>query len=179
MLRAGRARADLARHNRLAPRRRPDRPARFSGPEPSQSWRVSHFGRARALHDRPKILAVVCPLVFAVLTMSCGDGGTEAQKRGIGAACTMAPDCTETGQSCLTQFKGGYCGVQGCTADVDCPDGSACVTHDDGVNYCFLVCEEKPDCNRNRSVENEANCSSSAVFVEPDGRKACTPPSGV
>ena len=126
----------------------------------------------------PKLLAVVCPLLVAVLTLSCGDSGTEAQKRGVGAACTMAPDCTETGQSCLTQFKGGYCGVAGCTSDEGCPPGSACVTHDDGMNYCFLICNVKADCNRSRAVDVEANCSSTAVLLEaPKDRKVCSPPS--
>ena len=53
-----------------------------------------------------------------------------------------------------------------------------CVTHDDGVNYCFRDCVDKPDCNRNRSLENEANCVGSITFVDPrNDRKACEPPS--
>ncbi len=132
-----------------------------------------------ALHDMPKTLAVLCPLVLMVLTLGCGDSGSEAQKRGVGAACDTTHECTETGQSCLTQFKGGYCGVAGCTTDANCPAGSACVTHDDGMNYCFLVCNVKADCNRSRGVDVEANCSSTAVLVaEPKDRKICSPPSG-
>lgn len=110
--------------------------------------------------------------------VGCG-GGTEAQRRGVGAECTKDSDCVETGQRCLTQFKGGYCGVSACTSNAGCPAGSACVTHSDGANYCFLICTDKPDCNRSRSAANEANCSSSAVLVEePKDRKVCTPPSG-
>ena len=88
----------------------------------------------------------------------------------------MAPDCTETGQSCLTQFKGGYCGVAGCTSDEECPPGSACVTHDDGMNYCFLICNVKADCNRSRAVDVEANCSSTAVLLEAPKDPGCSPP---
>ncbi|MBI4705125.1 MAG: hypothetical protein HY744_28800 [Deltaproteobacteria bacterium] len=120
-------------------------------------------------------------------TASCGNGnggggggvgGSPAQKRGVGSECTSQKDCTEQGQQCLQQFKGGYCGIEDCKADADCPEGSACVTHDDGVNYCFLVCTDKPQCNINRSVEYEANCSSNVVFVEDKkGSKACVPPS--
>ncbi len=111
---------------------------------------------------------------------SCGDDGTEADLLGVGAECTSTDECdAETMQECLPQFAGGYCGIEGCTADADCPEASACVAHDDGVNYCFRICEDKPDCNANRSVDNEANCSSSVVFVEDaQGRKACVPPSG-
>ena len=79
---------------------------------------------------------------------------------------------------CLTQFTGGYCGLEGCEGDVNCPEGSRCVAHTDANNYCFRVCQDKPECNRNRSVENEANCSANIVFVdEPQDRKACVPPS--
>jgi hypothetical protein len=124
-----------------------------------------------------KRMAVVCQLALAVFAVSCGDG-TEAQRRGVGAACTKNEDCTETGQSCLMQFKGGYCGITGCTMDENCPAGSACVTHDDGTNYCFLVCSVKPDCNVSRGIDEEANCSSTAVLLEePKDRKVCSPPS--
>ena len=116
-------------------------------------------------------------LAAAVLALSCGDG-SEADRRGVGAECANNDDCTEEGQSCLA-FKGGYCGVMGCTNNAGCPGGSLCVTHDDGVNYCFLVCDTKTDCNRNRSAANESNCSSNIVFAEQGtSGKACVPPSG-
>ena len=109
---------------------------------------------------------------------ACDDDGSEADRRGVGAQCANADDCTEEGQMCLAQFKGGYCGVQDCEHDVDCPDGSACIMHDDGSNYCFLLCVDKPDCNRNRDLENESNCSGNTTFVDGTmGRKACVPPS--
>jgi hypothetical protein len=115
-------------------------------------------------------------LSLLLLALSCG-GGTEADRRGVGAECTKAEDC-QTGQQCLA-FKGGYCGIQNCMADKDCPSGSACVRHTDNVNYCFRTCVEKIDCNRNRAVENESNCSSSITFVEGGKTtKACVPPSG-
>jgi hypothetical protein len=134
--------------------------------------------RVAALFPMSKTMALVMSVVAVVFSLSCDDG-TEAQRRGVGAACSATLACSESGQNCLTQFKGGYCGVAGCTDDTDCPSGSACVTHDDGMNYCFLICNVKPDCNRSRSVDVEANCSSSAVLlVEPKDRKVCTPPSG-
>src|SRR5688572_28217297 len=109
-------------------------------------YAVSRFAPPAALHHMRSRMAWVCQVAVTVVALSCGDGGTEAQRRGVGAACAMADDCTETGQSCLTQFKGGYCGVASCTADEECPPGSACVTHDDGMNYCFLICIVKTDC---------------------------------
>ena len=117
--------------------------------------------------------------VWVLLALGGCGGGTEAQRRGVGAECAKDSDCVEKGQRCLTNFKGGYCGISPCTADADCPTGSACVTHDDGVNYCFLICTDKPQCNRSRSPDNEANCVGSAVLVEtPKDRKVCVPPSG-
>jgi hypothetical protein len=118
--------------------------------------------------------------LLSVLLLGVGCG-SDANSRGVGAECTVADDCTEEGQSCLDNFAGGYCGISACTGDADCPDGSACITHDDAVNYCFLVCLDKADCNENRSVANEANCNGSGTvtFVDDDlGRKVCVPPTG-
>ena len=102
-----------------------------------------------------------------------------ADSLGVGAQCTTTTDCnTKLNEICLTQFKGGYCGLEGCAHDTDCPSDSACVAHTDGNNYCFRICATKDDCNANRDPVNEANCSSSATFVDPqNGRKACIPPS--
>ncbi|HEY5927206.1 MAG TPA: hypothetical protein VIV11_36215 [Kofleriaceae bacterium] len=119
-------------------------------------------------------------IFVAVLVGGCGDDGEEVDRLGIGAQCTDSEQCNvDDGQSCLLGFKGGYCGRMGCTADLDCPALSACIAHTDGVNYCFRTCVDKPECNVNRDVDNESNCSSSATFVDPqNGRKACVPPSG-
>ncbi len=105
--------------------------------------------------------------------------GSDADDLGVGAQCTANDNCNQDdgAQTCLP-FKGGYCGLMGCTTDADCPDASACITHTDSVNYCFRICADKAECNANRDVDNEANCSSSVDFVEgANGRKACVPPS--
>ncbi|MBW2734745.1 MAG: hypothetical protein JRH20_20350 [Deltaproteobacteria bacterium] len=114
------------------------------------------------------------------IATACGDDdGSEADRLGVGAACTVNTDCSEAAKTCLLQFKGGYCGISGCAADTDCPTGSRCVAHDDNTNYCFLVCTDKTQCNVNRPVDAESNCSASVTFVEGDTSvKACIPPSG-
>ena len=109
-----------------------------------------------------------CIAVFA----GCGD---DADSIGIAGECTATSECAD-GLTCLTGFKGGYCGTQGCTADADCPTGSACVTQG-STNYCFRTCTDKADCNANRTTDNEANCSSNVTFVEATNIKACVPPS--
>lgn len=115
--------------------------------------------------------------LLGALALGCGGGGSEAQRRGVGAACTKDADCTEIGQTCLA-FKGGYCGLANCVNDAGCPSGSACVAHTDGKNYCFLICTDKASCNIYRSVDVEANCSSSVAFIDATlNRKACVPPS--
>ena len=121
--------------------------------------------------------------LFAVVLAACssdngGGGGTAAQRSGIGAACATNADCVESAPSCLA-FKGGYCGVMGCSKNTDCPSGSACVAHSDGKNYCFLQCVDKIDCNATRPAGAEANCSSTATFTDKStsGKKACVPPS--
>jgi hypothetical protein len=119
----------------------------------------------------------------AGLVAGCGDGSTEADRLGVGAECTESAECESPDENimleCLTQFTGGYCGLEGCEEDADCPEGSACVTADDGKNYCYRLCQDKDDCNRNRP-QNPANCVGSGTinFVDQGTeRKACEPPS--
>ena len=123
---------------------------------------------------------------FGCPSLGCGSSGeTEADRAGVGAECTDSAECESPDEDitleCLTQFTGGYCGLEGCEGDADCPDGSACVAHEDTsgtANYCFRTCVDKAECNRNRSVENEANCSSNVDFADgTQDRKACVPPS--
>ncbi|MBA2664059.1 MAG: hypothetical protein H0U74_17345 [Bradymonadaceae bacterium] len=112
-------------------------------------------------------------MAFAVF--SCG--GDEADNLGVGAQCQTVDDCGDA-QQCLTQFKGGYCGLSDCESHDDCPGASSCVTHGDGKNYCFRHCLDKAECNANRAVENEANCSSSANLLGGvKDVKVCIPPS--
>ena len=125
-------------------------------------------------------LWMIAAALLLLVAMGCGDddGGTEADRAGVAAQCSADEDCAETAPNCLAQFKGGYCGIAGCQSDADCPDASACVAHSDGQNYCFRLCTNKADCNRNRSAEWEANCSSSVDFIDPaQTAKACVPPS--
>src|SRR5690349_14197099 len=123
---------------------------------------------------------LLCGISALLCAFACGsdDSGSEAQRHGVGATCASNAECTEAGQTCLP-FKGGYCGVADCVSDVDCPAGSACVSYDDGKNYCFLICTDKVQCNASRPLELEANCSSNVTFVSGDKtHKACVPPSG-
>jgi hypothetical protein len=127
---------------------------------------------------------VLC-ITAALSVASCGDDDDEitaAERLGVGRQCATNDDCPEdeeTGErlSCLTTFKGGYCGRTPCSGEQDCPFGSACVTHE-GANYCFLICGDKPDCNRFRDLDEEANCSSNVTLVGTTGNpKTCVPPS--
>jgi hypothetical protein len=128
-------------------------------------------------------IVIVTLLAIASALPACGDDDDEglspAQRHGVGAACKTDDDCFvgDTHLLCLA-FKGGYCGLEGCQNAADCPPGSACVAHDDGHNYCFLLCVDKPECNYTRPPEIEANCSSKITFADAGkDRKACVPPS--
>ena len=112
---------------------------------------------------------------------TCGNDGNESDRLGIAAECSKDSDCPKIDDlqlTCLTVFKGGYCGLQGCVQDSDCPVGAGCIAQG-GVNYCFRECVDKPECNLNRSGDNEANCVSSAVHVGTSTAKVCVPPSGI
>jgi hypothetical protein len=135
-------------------------------------------------HILLRTLALAC-----IFSLGCGSDGSDADRTGVAAECVATSDCetyelpdAEPAQlTCLTTFKGGYCGIEGCGSSADCPDGAICVRHTNAVNYCFRVCADKSECNRNRSAENEANCSANfdwATTTDDDGSKACIPPSG-
>lgn len=118
-------------------------------------------------------LMIISALVFGSIGLAgCGD----ADSARIGAECTTSESCDNDQLTCLTTFKGGYCGASGCASNADCITGSICVTHE-GSNYCFRTCTDKPECNANRTVDNESNCSSSITRVEAGNEKVCIPPS--
>lgn len=132
---------------------------------------------------------VTVSILLALGWAGCGDDdGNDADRVGIAASCATNMDCPQVTARdggvvqlvCLTNFAGGYCGLPGCTVSEDCPRGAICVAHTDMQNYCFRECLDKPECNRNRPVDVEANCSSSFDFADPAddvGQKACIPPS--
>lgn len=134
-------------------------------------------------------LFLAAPFSLALLPLSgCSSDGTEADRLGVGATCDSTDDCAEvtidgekTQLTCLTQFDAGYCAIEDCKNKTDCPEGSTCVAHDDGNNYCFRECTSKSECNANRPADSEANCSSSFDYASPaddeSGLKACIPPS--
>lgn len=128
------------------------------------------------MSKKMKIIGLLC--VCLGLSLGLTACGEEADELGVGAQCSANDDCTEDGQQCLTEFKGGYCGVKGCQSDAQCPDGSRCVTHSDSNNYCFRSCTDKSECNVNRDADVESNCSSNVTFADGDkSGKACVPPS--
>lgn len=121
-------------------------------------------------------LAIPAAVVMALGAAACGNAADQA---GIGAQCAAESDCPKVGDKqlkCLAGFKGGYCGLDGCTSDSDCVSGSSCVKVNN-VNYCFRDCTDKAQCNANRSVDNESNCVGNAEHVGASTAKVCVPPS--
>ncbi|MBW1809222.1 MAG: hypothetical protein JRJ19_10040 [Deltaproteobacteria bacterium] len=125
-------------------------------------------------------LLLVLSGVMAVL-VNCGSSN-EANQQKIGAECTKLEDCDDDNPEtealeCILDFKGGYCGRKDCVASTDCPEGSLCADYEAGL-YCFLVCTDKVQCNQNRTLDNESNCSSNIDPVEGGEDKLCIPPAG-
>ncbi len=81
-----------------------------------------------------------------------GPGGSDAP---VGAACKSDSSCDDKNAECLTEesvggflmieFPEGYCAVQGCEEDDDCPDGSGCFNAI-GLQYCLQTCDSDRDC---------------------------------
>jgi hypothetical protein len=122
---------------------------------------------------------------FASSSFICrSSGGGKANRKvcvpgdcGAGAACAADADCTG-GLTCLSNFKGGYCGKGDCAVNADCGAASACVKAADGKNYCFKTCQAASDCSFCRNAGYYATCSDGVVFAE-DGTtgSVCVPPS--
>jgi hypothetical protein len=118
-----------------------------------------------------------------MLLAACGGDESAAEPGLVGAGCQTQDDCQKDEQSgdvtkqCLLQFRGGYCAIDGCERDLECPSGSACVAHGDGNSYCFRLCSDDGECNRNREPGSEASCTSSAQFLERSGGRVCVPSS--
>jgi hypothetical protein len=130
----------------------------------------------KSIRDLP-----LCMVLAVSLIAGTACGGDDANDQLIGAVCAVANDCDDDNDDtdpleCITTFKGGYCGKTGCAASSDCPEGSLCVTYEQ-ANYCFLVCTDKSQCNQNRPVESESNCSSNVDPIEGGEEKVCVPPS--
>lgn len=136
----------------------------------------TNAGRLEREMSGLRIVGIVLALVVAG---GCGD----ADSIGVGGTCDANNACPKVGDAddevqlvCLPNFKGGYCGLTGCTADADCPAKSICVT-EAGTNYCFRTCLDKPECNENRTTDVESNCSANITRVGTGASKACVPPS--
>jgi hypothetical protein len=137
------------------------------------------------LSNLAAVLSKCC--VVCIVASGCG-GEQEADRIGVASPCEKDSDCPESdidGElvqlSCLSQFDAGYCAIEDCDQEADCPSGATCVAHDDGTNYCFRECRDKSECNANRPADSEANCSANFDYADPDddrgGQKACIPPS--
>ena len=124
----------------------------------------------------PSLLLFLLSLLLFSSIAACGDDGPDLGLA-VGAECTAASDCDgANGQTCLTGFKGGYCGMADCRASDQCPENSACALYSNGVSYCFKTCAESIECNDFRSADALASCSDSAPFLDDVAAMACVPP---
>lgn len=122
---------------------------------------------------------------FANSSFICRSSGGGKENRkvcvpgdcGTGAACAGDADCSG-GLTCLSSFKGGYCGKRDCAVNADCGADGACVKAADGKNYCFRTCQAASDCSFCRSDGSYATCSDQVAFVETGTTgSVCVPPS--
>ena len=127
-------------------------------------------------------MRILVVLVAILGMLFCGCGEDDANDQLIGGECATAEDCDDGNDDtpaldCILDFKGGYCGRAACQNSAECPEASLCADLE-GSFYCFLQCTDKTQCNKNRTVDNESNCSSSVDPVEGGEQKLCIPPSG-
>lgn len=124
---------------------------------------------AFAPHHTLCLMSRFVTIVALSLVAACGssDVGTEGQV--VGASCTTSGgpsgSCAE-GSKCVvdTDFPGGSC-VKDCTAQSDCPDGSACIQEDGGI--CVLECADAGDCR------DAYNCVEKSTLNPAGSAKVC------
>lgn len=114
-----------------------------------------------------------CRLGFSCGTSLDCDQATGACVPGsqaVGAACSLDAECKsglctpEQTAGSGKQWEGGYC-TQSCSTSAPCPQGSSCVTYDDGSSYCASACGASSDCRSGYA------CSGSAKVCLPDCRQ--------
>jgi hypothetical protein len=88
-------------------------------------------------------LVMLLVLGFAATCLSaCGVDDVGPMSRLVGGRCVTDNDCIKL---CIkgSGFPRGYCTVS-CTANSDCPGGSACVASNGGI--CLATCQVPADC---------------------------------
>lgn len=129
------------------------------------------------------------PLLAGLLASACNadDDRSEAERVGLGGGCQVDANCTQRAGdaaegydlTCFVDFDGGLCGIDQCDSGADCPEGSACVLHDNGQNHCFRLCSSDDECNVNRNADVPASCTTNAQFLQNEGVEGdsvCIPP---
>lgn len=89
---------------------------------------------------RARTISWLCCL--ALTSGACTDDDARLNVQ-LGARCQAPNDCASRCLATSEAYPGGMCTL-GCTADADCPRGSACSGLDDGV--CLFVCRDDSDC---------------------------------
>ena len=62
--------------------------------------------------------------IIILIIAACSDDkpNTAVDKIGIGGECVESADCITDTLTCLVEFKNGYCGLQGCAKNEECPE---------------------------------------------------------
>lgn len=105
-------------------------------------------------------------------------------KATAGRACGSEPDCV-TNLTCHTgpEFVGGYCAKLGCSAETDCPPGTACAADTDSGGLCLRACDTVADCGVVSPQSTQecvgrvgpvAGCVSVCVWPTWNAASACT-----
>jgi hypothetical protein len=87
-----------------------------------------------------------------ILVTGCG-GGVGNDGPVVGGPCAANIDCAQ-GSMCVTggDFPGGTCTVA-CRNDDDCPGGTACIDKEGGI--CLLLCHFDEDCRPGYDCDDE------------------------
>lgn len=118
-------------------------------------------------------------------------GGQDGQSS-VGGACSSADDCAGSPAACFSAddgFPGGYCVVEGCETNDDCPGDASCWSFQDDTTKCLANCTTRSDCREGYYCDADntcwpgegcspGSCATGEVCDEQTGRceiEPCTP----
>lgn len=83
----------------------------------------------------------------------------------VGNACDQDSDCS---QYCAKgkEFPNGFCTLRNCRANTDCPEGTVCITEDNGV--CVFPCGVPLDCTSDFLGRGGYTCKEKSGYPSAD-----------
>jgi len=85
----------------------------------------------------------IAPLLLAMALLCAAMSACGPE---IGDDCESSYDCASSSMICDTAAPDGYCLIEGCWDDKDCPEYGVCIAFANDERFCMRGCEDGNDC---------------------------------